>query len=62
MLAINAMFNSPPPLVTNNGLPSFFRFWKANGVPLEEILNLPPPPPSPMNFGCGGEGDLLVES
>jgi hypothetical protein len=42
-------------LVTNNnGLPSFFRFWKANRVPLEEILNLPPPP-SPMNFGGGGE-------
>ncbi len=34
MLAVNAMFNSPPLLVTNNnGLPSFFRFWKANGVP-----------------------------
>jgi hypothetical protein len=55
-------------LVTNNnGLPSFFRFWKANGVPLEEILNLPPPP-SPMNFGGWrrveerrGEGDLLVK-
>jgi hypothetical protein len=53
-LPVNAMFNSPHFWSLIMGCLLSLGFGRQTGSHLKKFLNLPPPP-SPMNFGGGGE-------